>query len=151
AHGHGCSPPRRVFFAINPKHENRRESPGTTFHHHEPAREASAPWRTPPREPMKTFRQPGAVTMLVTILVTCLALFLFQKIIWLVVPGLLALMIYYCLRPLVDRLVLRGVSHDMAVAGTVAVVLLATVAIVLLAAAPLLSRVARLQDTIDHY
>src|SRR5262245_56801533 len=100
---------------------------------------------------MTTFRQSGAVTMFVTILVTCVALFLFQKIIWLVVPGLLALMIYYCLRPLVDRLVLRGVSHDMAVAGTVAVVLLATVAIVLLAAAPLLSRVARLQDTIDHY
>src|SRR5262249_60155487 len=68
---------------------------------------------------MTTFRQPGAVTMLVAILVTCLVLFLFQKIIWLVVPGLLALMIYYCLRPLIDWLVLRGVSHGMAVTGTV--------------------------------
>jgi predicted PurR-regulated permease PerM len=35
--------------------------------------------------------------MIVTILVTCVVLFLFQKLLWLVVPGLLALMIYYCL------------------------------------------------------
>ena len=40
---------------------------------------------------MNRFRQPGAVTMLVTILVTCLILFLFQKILWLVVPGLLVI------------------------------------------------------------
>ncbi len=100
---------------------------------------------------MKTFQQPGAVTMLVTILVTCLVLFLFQKIIWLVVPGLLALMIYYCQRPLVDRLVLRGVSHTVAVTGTAGVVLMLTVGIVFLSAPALLSRVAQLQNTVDHY
>src|SRR5262245_30478432 len=100
---------------------------------------------------MKTFSQPGAVTMLVTILATCLVLFLFQKIIWLVVPGLLSLMIYYCLRPLVDRLVLRGLNHGMAVTGTVAVVLLITVAIVFVSAPLLLSRVSQLQDTVDRY
>ena len=100
---------------------------------------------------MTTFRQPGAVTMFVTILVTCAVLFLFQKIIWLVVPGLLALMIYYCLRPLVDRLVLRGVRHDMAVTGTVAVVLILTVEVVFLSTAPLLSKAAQLQDSVDRY
>jgi predicted PurR-regulated permease PerM len=100
---------------------------------------------------MNTFRQPGAVTMLVTIVITCLVLFLFQKIIWLVVPGLLALMIYYCLRPLVDRLILRGVSHEMAVTGTVGVVLIITAALVFMSAPPLLSRVAQLQNTIDRY
>src|SRR5262249_29391765 len=100
---------------------------------------------------MTTFRQPGAVTMLVAILVTCLVLFLFQKIIWLVVPGLLSLMIYYCLRPLVDRLVLRGVSHEMALTATVGLVVLITVGIVFLAAPPLLSKVARLQNSIDRY
>ena len=89
--------------------------------------------------------------MLVTILVTCLALFLFQKIIWLVVPGLLALMIYYCLCPLVDRLVLRGVRHEMAVTGVIAVVLALTVGIVLLSAPPFLSKVAQLQVTVGHY
>jgi predicted PurR-regulated permease PerM len=100
---------------------------------------------------MKTFRQPGAVTMFVTILVTCLVLFLFQKIIWLVVPGLLSLMIYYCLRPLVNRLVLRGVGHEMAVTATVAVVLVLTVGIVFVSVPPLLSRAAQLQDTVDRY
>jgi len=100
---------------------------------------------------MNTFRQPGAITMLVTVLVTCLLLFLFQKIIWLVVPGLLALMIYYCLRPLVDGLVLRGISHEMAVMGTVVVVLVMTVGSVLMSAPPLLSKVAQLQNTVDRY
>jgi predicted PurR-regulated permease PerM len=100
---------------------------------------------------MTTFRQPGAVTMVVTILITCLVLFLFQKTIWLVVPGLLALMIYYCLRPLVEQLVLHGVSHAMAVAGTVGVVLVITLGIVSLSAPLLLTRVAQLQNTADHY
>jgi len=100
---------------------------------------------------MKTLQQPGAVTMFMSILVACLVLFLFQKIIWLVVPGLLSLMIYYCLRPLVDRMVLRGVSHGLAVTGTVGLVLIFTVAIVFISAPKLLTRVAQLQDTVDRY
>ncbi len=50
---------------------------------------------------------------------TCLVLFLFQKILWLVVPFILALIIYYLLLPLKLRLLLGGVSHDLA-AGVVA-------------------------------
>ena len=63
---------------------------------------------------MRTFPQPGAITLLATILSTCLLLFLFQKIIWLIVPLLLALMLYYCLRPVVAALVIRGVRHKTA-------------------------------------
>src|SRR5260370_28339771 len=100
---------------------------------------------------MKTFSQPGAVTMLVTILITCLVLFLFQRIIWLVVPGLLALMIYYCLRPLVERLVFRGVRHETAVTAILGVLLLITVAIVVKSAPLLLSVVAHMQGASDHY
>jgi len=100
---------------------------------------------------MNTFRQPGALTMFVTILVTCLVLFLFQKIIWLVVPGLLALMNYYCLRPLIERLVFRGVRHGMAVTGTVSVVLVITIGIVLVSAPFLLTRLGQLQNTVDRY
>src|SRR4029077_11261089 len=133
------------------KHENRCESSGATLHHHVWPCQASSPRPAPRAKSMTTFRQPGAVTMFVTILVTCAVLFLFQKIIWLVVPGLLALMIYYCLRPLVDRLVLRGISHDMAVTGTVAVVLILTVGVVFLSTPPLLSKAAQLQDSIDRY
>jgi predicted PurR-regulated permease PerM len=100
---------------------------------------------------MNTFRQPGAMTMLVTILVTCLMLFLFQKVIWLVVPGLLALMNYYCLRPLIERLVFRGVRHGMAVTGTVSLVLVITIGIVFISAPFLLTRVGQLQNTVDRY
>jgi predicted PurR-regulated permease PerM len=100
---------------------------------------------------MTTSRQPGAVTALMTLLVTCLALFLFQKILWLVVPGLLALMNYYCLRPLVERLVLRGVRHETAATATVGVVLLVTIAIVVLSAPFLFMRAAHLQNAAGHY
>src|SRR5262249_7940071 len=81
----------------------------------------------------------------------CLVLFLFQKIILLVVPGLLALMIYYCQRPLVDRLVLRGVSHGMAVTGTVAVVLVLTLSLVFISAPPLVRKGAQSQETVERY
>ena len=89
--------------------------------------------------------------MLVSIVITCLALFLFQRIIWLVVPGLFALMNYYCLRPLAQRLVFHGVRHDTAVAIIVGVLLVITVGIVFKSAPPLMAKVANLQGPIDHY
>ena len=45
---------------------------------------------------------------------TCLLLFLFQKILWLVVPFLFGLIIYYLLFPLQQRLVLGGMTRDAA-------------------------------------
>lgn len=62
------------------------------------------------------------------LLSTCLTLFFFQKILWLVVPFLLGLIMYYSLLPAKSRLVLAGLSHD--VAATV-VSLLACAVIVL--------------------
>ena len=64
---------------------------------------------------MKAFPQPGATTLVLVIFTTCLLLFLFQKIIWLIMPALVALMLFYCLRPAVKFLVFRGVSHETAV------------------------------------
>src|SRR5262249_31664681 len=133
------------------EHQYRCEGPRAAEHHHVPASSAPPAGRAPQTEPMKTFRQPGAVTMALTIVATCLILFLFQKILWLVVPGLLALMNYYCMRPLVERLVLRGVRHGWAVTGVVGVVLLGTVAIVFVSAPWLLSRLGQLQTTMNHY
>jgi predicted PurR-regulated permease PerM len=80
---------------------------------------------------MRTFPQPSAVTLLATILSTCLLLFLFQKIIWIVVPLLLALMLYYCLRPVVAALVVRGVRHKTAAQFVWLFLQLITIAIVL--------------------
>lgn len=56
--------------------------------------------------------QTGPLVWLAIIASTCLILFLFQKILWLVVPFVLALIIYYLLLPIKLALVLKGVSHD---------------------------------------
>ena len=69
----------------------------------------------------------SASTWLVSILATCLVLFFFQKILWLVVPGLLALVLYYCLRPLVRASVRAGLSPRTAARVVAGVLFLATV------------------------
>ena len=56
----------------------------------------------------------GPLVWLAVLTATCLQLFLFQKILWLVVPFLFALIIYYLLVPIQRRLVLAGLSRDAA-------------------------------------
>jgi len=46
--------------------------------------------------------------------VTCLLLFALQKVLWLVVPALLGLILYYLLYPLISRLIFQGFSRDAA-------------------------------------
>lgn len=60
--------------------------------------------------------RPGPIVWVANIVATCLVLFAFQRILWLVVPFILALLIYYALLPFKLRLVLRGRSHDTAAA-----------------------------------
>ncbi len=60
---------------------------------------------------------PGPITWCGIIAVTCGLLFVFQKILWLVVPFLLALVLYYLLAPLARRLVLAGFSNDFSAAA----------------------------------
>jgi predicted PurR-regulated permease PerM len=50
---------------------------------------------------------------------TCVLLFLFQKILWLVVPFLIGLILYYLLHPILNRIVLVGISRETAVILTV--------------------------------
>lgn len=66
----------------------------------------------------KATYQSGPVVWFAIIASTCLILFLFQKILWLVVPFVLGLIIYYLLLPVKLAFVLRGISHD-AAAGLV--------------------------------
>ena len=60
----------------------------------------------------------GPVVWVGIISITCILLFLFQKILWLVVPFLLGLIIYYLLSPIMNRLVLVGFSKETSVAIT---------------------------------
>lgn len=54
----------------------------------------------------------GPLAWCAILVCTCLLLFLFQKILWLVVPFLFGLIIYYLLFPLQQRLVLIGMSRN---------------------------------------
>jgi predicted PurR-regulated permease PerM len=60
---------------------------------------------------MRSEPQPGILTWCVIILITCVSLYLSEWVIWLVAPGLLALVGYYCLQPLVQALVRAGLKH----------------------------------------
>ena len=85
------------------------------------------------------------------ILATCLVLFFFQKILWLVVPFILALVLYYLLLPLKLHLLLRGVSHD-AAAAMVGVLAFALVAALVVSGFPgLLGDMAGLHETTLRY
>ena len=74
--------------------------------------------------------RPGPLAWAGILCATCLLLFIFQKMLWLVVPFLFGLIGYYLLCPLQQRLVLAGLSRDRAatlvglVAGTLAVAVL---------------------------
>ncbi len=75
---------------------------------------------------MKYEAQPGALTWAINVAVTCLLLYLFERILWLVIPALLALVGYYCLKPLVQVLVRTGLKQRTAGKVVAIVLFLAT-------------------------
>ena len=99
---------------------------------------------------MRTLSRPGAATLLVVIVSTCLLLFLFQKIICLVLPVLLALMLYYCLRPVVEALIVRGMHRETA-AKVVCLFQLIVAAAAFVLALLLLARSGSWQGSFDRY
>jgi predicted PurR-regulated permease PerM len=75
---------------------------------------------------MRQDAPPGILTWLIIISVTCLLLFLFQAVLWLVVPALLALVVYYCLQPLTQSLIRTGLRHGSAAKVVAGILFLAT-------------------------
>ncbi|GGC68042.1 AI-2E family transporter [Undibacterium terreum] len=73
----------------------------------------------------------GPFVLLSVIATTCVLLFLFQKLLWLVTPFLLALILYYLLFPFMERLMFLGLSRERAalsvILGFVTVGFLATI------------------------
>ena len=82
---------------------------------------------------------------------TCVLLFLLQKILWLVVPFLLALVLYYLLMPLVQRLMFRGMSRPMAAALATALFLLCAVLSVVLLLPLVSANVTDWQNSLMRY
>lgn len=69
----------------------------------------------------------GPIVWLGTILATCLTLYLFQSILWLVVPILLAVILYYVTEPLVNRLIDVGWSRGTAAGVVMGVLVIAAI------------------------
>jgi predicted PurR-regulated permease PerM len=82
---------------------------------------------------------------------TCLLLFVFQKTLWLVLPFLFALVIYYLLLPLVQHLVLAGVRHDKAATLVSVSGFLLTVLVFLVASPWLAAQAVGWQETVMAY
>ena len=100
---------------------------------------------------MTTFPQPGAVTLLVVVLSTCLLLFIFQEMVWLVLPVLLAMMLYYSVRPVMAVLVRCGVHHAAAAKIVWLLLQLLAAAGVLAAALAVLANAGTWQGNFDRY
>jgi predicted PurR-regulated permease PerM len=93
----------------------------------------------------------GPVVWAAIIATTCLLLLVFQKVLWLVVPVLLALILYYFLYPAVRALIYRGMSRD-AAASLVTLAFLLLVGLVGVALMPrLTSQLTQWQETVDRY
>jgi predicted PurR-regulated permease PerM len=100
---------------------------------------------------MKTVPQPGPMILMVAVSLTCLLLYLFQKMLWFVLPFLFALVLYYCLRPVVQSLMIRGMSHG-AAAKTVWILLqLISVGAVIAIGFLAIIKASTWQDSFDRY
>jgi predicted PurR-regulated permease PerM len=93
----------------------------------------------------------GPVVWLGIIVATCLLLVLFQTVLWLVMPVLLAVVAYYILSPLVKFGISRGLSRSRAVL-IVTLLMTAVLALVGFSIAPKISSVAHnLPNKIEDY
>ncbi|MCF8199212.1 MAG: AI-2E family transporter [Sulfuritalea sp.] len=93
----------------------------------------------------------GPIVWASIIATTCVLLFLFQKILWLVVPFLLALIIYYMLYPPMQGLIYRGMNRNTA-AGLVTLAFLLVLLVVGVALAPWIGgKVAVWQEIVGSY
>ena len=71
----------------------------------------------------------GPIVWIAIIATTCVLLFLLQKVLWLVVPILLALILYYTLYPVLQSLMYRGLDRTTAAAVVMAAFAAALVAL----------------------
>ncbi|HEY8085429.1 MAG TPA: AI-2E family transporter [Methylophilaceae bacterium] len=99
----------------------------------------------------RTNSTPGPITWAAIIATTCVMLFLSQKMLWLVVPFLLALVLYYLLEPMAKRMVLAGISRNLAASGLSGAFLLFLIAVLLILYPIILPQVDQWQNTLAHY
>ncbi len=94
---------------------------------------------------------PGPLAWAGIIASTCLLLLIFKKILWLVVPFLLALILYYLLAPLEKKLVLAGSSRSLAAITLSGSFLIVTVLALLLVYPKVMANASSWQSGFIHY
>lgn len=94
---------------------------------------------------------PGPVSWCGIITATCLLLFLFKKILWLVVPFLLALVLYYLLAPLARKMEIAGFSANFAATVLSGAFLLAVSGLLLLIYPLVLTEMDAMQSSLMRY
>ena len=94
---------------------------------------------------------PGPVSWIGIIATTCLTLFLFKKILWLGVPFILALILYYMLAPLAKKMVLSGFSSEFAAISLSGAFLLVIALLVLMFYPLAIANANNWQDHFVHY
>lgn len=94
---------------------------------------------------------PGPIAWCGIIVSTCLLLLLFQKVLWLVVPFLLALILYYLLAPPAKRLVMAGFSNDFAAIALSGAFLLLLTGCLLLLYPWTMTKADDWQEIVQHY
>lgn len=93
----------------------------------------------------------GPVVWAAIIAVTCLLLLVLQKMLWLVVPFLLALILYYALYPAMHHLVHRGMGRDAAAAWAIGMFLALLVASGLLMVPWVATHLVDIQASVEPY
>lgn len=96
-------------------------------------------------------RHSGPIVWLGIIASTCLLLYLFRQVLWLVIPFLLAIILYYLLMPLMQRLLLAGLSRNVASAIVAGGFLIVFGLIGLFSAPWILSHVGSWQEMLSRY
>lgn len=96
-------------------------------------------------------RQSGPIVWLCVLFATCLLLSLLPRVLWLIVPFLFAMILYYILVPAVARLSLLGLPRDLAamLVGGIFFILLALVLAYVVN--KITMRAGSLQDMLAHY
>lgn len=93
----------------------------------------------------------GPIVWAAIVVVTCLLLLVFQKILWLIVPFMLALIIYYILTPPTQYLVYQGMSRDAAAGWNIGLFLAAIAAAGAFAVPQIGAHLVDLQASTDPY
>ncbi len=96
-------------------------------------------------------RTAGPMVWVSVILVTCLLLYLLQKVLLLVVPFLLALVLFYALFPIMARLVLWGMRRETAALTVIGVFCVIAVAVLVTLMPRAIAALTDNQETIRHY